>query len=56
MVPKNVAACRFVMENPSYNEPFSLPLLTGPFSTAGNICSVDSLCRWLVKEPERLTI
>jgi uroporphyrinogen decarboxylase len=24
----------------------------GPFTIAGNICSVDKLCRWLVKKPE----
>jgi uroporphyrinogen decarboxylase len=24
----------------------------GPFTVAGNICSVDRLCRWLVKKPD----
>ena len=24
----------------------------GPFTIAGNICSVDKLCRWLIKKPE----
>jgi uroporphyrinogen decarboxylase len=24
----------------------------GPFTIAGNICSVDQLCRWLIKKPE----
>jgi uroporphyrinogen decarboxylase len=24
----------------------------GPFTIAGNICSVDKLCRWLIKRPE----
>jgi uroporphyrinogen decarboxylase len=24
----------------------------GPFTIAGNICSVDILCRWLIKKPE----
>jgi uroporphyrinogen decarboxylase len=24
----------------------------GPFTIAGNICSVDRLCRWLIKKPE----
>jgi uroporphyrinogen decarboxylase len=24
----------------------------GPFTIAGNVCSVDKLCRWLIKKPE----
>jgi len=24
----------------------------GPFTIAGNICAVDTLCRWLIKKPE----
>jgi uroporphyrinogen decarboxylase len=24
----------------------------GPFTIAGNICTVDTLCRWLIKKPE----
>ena len=24
----------------------------GPFTIAGNICSVDKLCRWLIKQPD----
>ena len=52
MIPKNIAACQFVMASPADNEPFCLPVLVGPFSAAGNICGVENLCRWLVKEPE----
>ena len=27
-------------------------VLGGPFTIAGNICPVDTLCRWLIKKPE----
>ncbi len=52
MVPKNVAACQFIMDNPPDNEPFCLPALSGSFSAAGNISGMENLCRWVVKEPE----
>ena len=29
-----------------------IPSLESPFTTAGNICGVDKLCRWLIKRPE----
>ena len=51
-VPKNVIACQFVMDSPSDNEPFCLPVLPGSFSTAGNLCGSENLCRWLVREPQ----
>ena len=27
-------------------------IVGGPFTIAGNICSVDKLCRWLIKKPD----
>lgn len=51
MVPKAITACQQIKENPPDNEPFCLVVLSGAFTVAGSICSVERLCRWLVKKP-----
>ena len=51
MVPKAVTAIRQIRENPPDNEPFAIVILSGAFTAAGNICSVERLCRWLVRKP-----
>jgi len=35
------------------NEPFNVnPLIRGPFTTAGSICSAERLSKWLIKKPD----
>lgn len=51
MVPKAITAIKQIRENPPDNEPFALVILSGAFTAAGNICSVEQLCRWLVRKP-----
>ena len=29
-----------------------MPSVESPFTTAGNICGVENLCRWMIKKPE----
>lgn len=44
-------AMEFSIIQKKYHMPISL-VIGGPFTVAGNICPVPTLCRWLVKKPE----
>lgn len=44
-------AMRFSQTQIQNNRSPSL-VMGGPFTVASNICSVDKLCRWLIKEPD----
>ena len=44
-------AFEFSLLQQKYHLPVSL-VIGGPFTVAGNICPVPTLCRWLVKKPE----
>jgi uroporphyrinogen decarboxylase len=44
-------AMEFSLLQKKHGVPISL-VIGGPFTVAGNICPVDTLCRWLLKKPD----
>lgn len=52
---KTAGAIPIAMELSRNSKSLSLPIITptaGVFTTAGNICGIEKLCRWMMKKPE----
>jgi len=49
IIPNIMQICRLVDESGS---PYIWGLICGPFTIAGNICGMNTLARWLIRNPE----
>ena len=53
VIPRMMEFCKLSSQERLDNEPFNVnPLVRGPFTTAGTICSPERLTKWLLKKPD----
>jgi len=53
IIPGRIMFQENVLREKPENEPFQvICCINEPFHTAGNICGLERLCRWLIKKPE----